>query len=166
MCVCYLADPVIHVWGLYPHTDEVFSLLMSFSLPGAPSLMVATKDRLCVASNNPNISNFSIDMYSITDQSESMKTKMIEKLSHFIFFLSMYTCTASFSCQSENSHTDVITALDASPKLKLFASCSLDSTVRIWTENNHPVRYTHVTLLYSSYILHFHCNNRIFGHLL
>ena len=48
--------------------------------------------------------------------------------------------TASFTGQSDHSHTDTITALDAAPKLKLFASSGQDATIRIWTENNHPLR--------------------------
>jgi len=47
---------------------------------------------------------------------------------------------ASFTGQPDHDHTDTITALDAAPKLKLFASCGQDATVRIWTEDNHPVR--------------------------
>ena len=59
-------------------------------------------------------------------------------------FLSLSLPPASYTGQAEDSHTDTITALDASPKLKLFASCSKDCTVRIWTEDNHPVRCVHV----------------------
>ena len=61
------------MWGVYPHTDETFSLLMTFTLASPPSLMVAIRDRLCVASNNPEMSNFSIDMYSISEESESLR---------------------------------------------------------------------------------------------
>ncbi len=48
--------------------------------------------------------------------------------------------TVSYTSQIESSHRDSITCLDACPKLRLFASSSLDSTVRVWSDDNHPVR--------------------------
>ena len=51
-----------------------------------------------------------------------------------------HTHTVTFTSEAEHSHGDTITCLDASPKLRLFASSSMDSTVRIWTDDNHPVR--------------------------
>jgi len=40
----------------------------------------------------------------------------------------------------EVDHTDTITALTACQRMKLFASASLDGTVRVWSDTNQLVR--------------------------
>ena len=63
------SDNLVHVWRLYPHVEEVLSLMMSFSAASVPSLMVATPERLCVACNNHQLTTYCIDMYNLSDQS-------------------------------------------------------------------------------------------------
>lgn len=46
-----------------------------------------------------------------------------------------------FSADPDISHVDTITGVDVTHKMRLFASCSLDCTVRIWTEDNLPIRW-------------------------
>ena len=53
----------------------------------------------------------------------------------------MLSIAASFTGDPENSHQAAITGLAPFPRLHLFASTGLDRTLRIWTANNHPVRY-------------------------
>ena len=141
------------MWELYPHIEEVFSLMFSFRLSSPPSLMVVTQERMGVARNDPEHSTYSIEMYHLADQSKLASLRLT--LYHLSLSLSpslppnppslsSSLFPASYTGQAEDSHTDTITALDASPKLKLFASCSKDCTVRIWTEDNHPVRYYHL----------------------
>ena len=43
----------------------------------------------------------------------------------------------------EDDHSDTITALTACKKMRLFASASLDGTVKIWSDTNKLVRYVH-----------------------
>lgn len=61
---------MIHVWQLYPHIEEAFSLVFSFRLASAPSLMVVTQERVGVARNDPEHSTHAIEMYHLTDQCE------------------------------------------------------------------------------------------------
>ena len=37
-------------------------------------------------------------------------------------------------------HVEPIVALDVFPQLRLFASCGMDCTVRVWSEENNPIR--------------------------
>ena len=80
----------------------------------------------------------------------------------------------TYSSNPDHAHSDRIVAVDAAHKLKLFASCSVDCTVRIWTEDNHPLRSVtltfppppssyslsrtiHVTCMWSHRFLHLDC---------
>ena len=140
------SDNLVHVWRLYRHAEEALSLMMSFPAASVPSLMVATPERLCVACNNHQLSTYCIDMYNLSEQSTCARSSSDGAPLHnsACFNSSSHTHTnthtASFTGQSEHSHTDTITTLDAAPKLKLFASCGQDATIRIWSENNHPLR--------------------------
>lgn len=50
------------------------------------------------------------------------------------------SCVETFSADPDHSHSDSIVGLDVTHKLRVFASCSLDCTVRIWSEDNLPLR--------------------------
>ena len=55
----------------------------------------------------------------------------------------MFAClfvAACFSQCCEMAHTNTITSLSCSDKLKCFLSASDDCTIRIWDEENHPIR--------------------------
>ena len=82
-----------------------------------------------------------------TWQTKVLKLAQVAFIDWHPYSISLSLSPASYTGQAEDSHTDTITALDASPKLKLFASCSKDCTVRIWSEDNHPVRYSVVQCL-------------------
>lgn len=48
---------------------------------------------------------------------------------------------ACFSSNPAHNHTEPITGLDVHLKLCLFVSCGHDCTVRVWSEDNHILRY-------------------------
>ena len=68
------AGNVVNIWRLYPHTQEALSLMMSFRITSCPSLMVASRERLCIACNDHIMGSYSLDMYSLTEQSEQAAT--------------------------------------------------------------------------------------------
>ncbi len=129
---------------MHPHTIEPLSHILSFSLPTSvsPCAMVITRDRLAVASNNPQMASYSLDMFDLTERGESLYTMLTTPSTHTHLPPPPLTHkhTVSYTSQVESSHRDSITCLDACPKLRLFASSSLDSTVRVWSDDNHPVR--------------------------
>lgn len=43
--------------------------------------------------------------------------------------------------QPDDDHTDTITGLTSCQRMKLYASSSLDGTIRIWDETNNLIRY-------------------------
>jgi WD40 repeat protein len=45
-----------------------------------------------------------------------------------------------FDHNSDNDHTDDVTGVASCHKMRLFASSSLDGSVRIWDESNHLLR--------------------------
>jgi len=44
----------------------------------------------------------------------------------------------------KDDHSDVITCMDACPKLRIFATSSMDGDVRIWNNENCLIRYFHI----------------------
>ena len=46
----------------------------------------------------------------------------------------------------EDDHTEHVTGLTACPKMKIFASSSMDGTVRIWDEYSQLLRYVLIKL--------------------
>lgn len=66
--MCLPSDPMLHVWEVSPHSEEILFLLSSFCLATPPSLMVSTKDRLCVVCNNPDLSSYTLEMFSIENR--------------------------------------------------------------------------------------------------
>jgi WD40 repeat protein len=49
-----------------------------------------------------------------------------------------------FDHQPDDDHVDTITGLSVCPRMKLYASSSLDGTIRIWNETNILVRYVSI----------------------
>ena len=45
-----------------------------------------------------------------------------------------------FDHEPGDDHSEAITGLSACPRLKLYASASLDGTIRIWNDSNMLVR--------------------------
>lgn len=132
--------------------------MMSFDVTSSPSFLCITPDRVGVACNDHAHSSFTIDMYCLRERGEEhniiiwqeeishklkIKNLYLETLedNFYMWFLFSLSPAASFTGDPEHSHQAAITGLASFPRLQLFASTGLDQTLRIWTTNNHPVRY-------------------------
>lgn len=59
---------------------------------------------------------------------------------HIVYAMYCVARAETYSADPDHSHSDSIVGLDVTHKLRLFASCSLDCTIRIWSEDNFPLR--------------------------
>ena len=58
-----------------------------------------------------------------------------------LWYNTLFLLTARKDHSPEEDHTDTIVALTACQRMKLFASASLDGTVRVWSDSNQLIRY-------------------------
>lgn len=58
-----------------------------------------------------------------------------------IFGLSYCHPLDRYDHQPDDDHTDTITGLTSCQRMKLYASSSLDGTIRIWDETNNLIRW-------------------------
>ncbi|XP_064610519.1 uncharacterized protein LOC135474835 [Liolophura sinensis] len=108
-------DNIIKVWRLYPFAEEALAPLMSFYCGHTPSHMVMMKSALCVAFHDHSSATYSVVLYNLITKNRS-------------------------DHQPNDDHQDTITGLTACHKLRLFATSSLDGTVRIWSDKNQLLR--------------------------
>ncbi|WAR11385.1 WDR97-like protein [Mya arenaria] len=129
-------DNVIKVWRVYPFVQEALAPLMSFFCAHLPLHMTMIKTNLCVAFQDHATATYSIVMYNLRDRSEEgMKAKLVVD----------EAAGDRYDHEPGDDHTESITGISACSRLKLYASCSLDGTVRIWNDTNMLVRYKQFT---------------------
>ncbi|XP_078609393.1 uncharacterized protein LOC144880786 isoform X1 [Branchiostoma floridae x Branchiostoma japonicum] len=108
-------DNVVKVWRIFPFSEEALSPLMSFYCAQPPLYMATLKERLCVGFQEPATATYSVVMYNLVEKNR-------------------------FDHRPDDDHIDDITALACCPRMKVFASSSLDGTVKIWNEENSLIR--------------------------
>ncbi|KAK3741975.1 hypothetical protein RRG08_024721 [Elysia crispata] len=108
-------DNIIKVWRLYPFAQEALAPLMSFYCAHTPSFMTTIKSSMGVAFQDPSTATFSVVLYSLPDKNRN-------------------------DHKPDDDHMDIITGLTCCPRMKLYASCSMDGTIRIWSNDNVLVR--------------------------
>ncbi|CAG5117442.1 unnamed protein product, partial [Candidula unifasciata] len=108
-------DNIIKVWRVYPFAHEAFTPLMSFYCAQCPSFMTTINISLGIAFQDLATATFSVVLYSLADRNR-------------------------FDHKPDDDHMDRITGLSSCPRMKLYASSSIDGTVRIWSENNTLIR--------------------------
>ncbi|XP_033117217.1 WD repeat-containing protein 97-like isoform X2 [Anneissia japonica] len=108
-------DNVIKVWRVFPFAEEALAPLMSFYCSHLPHHMTVMKSTLCVAFQDNSSATFSIVHYNLNNKSR-------------------------FDHSPDDDHIDAITGICCCPRMKLFASSSLDTTIRIWDERNRLIR--------------------------
>ncbi|XP_066288526.1 WD repeat-containing protein 97-like isoform X2 [Branchiostoma lanceolatum] len=108
-------DNVVKVWRIFPFSEEALSPLMSFYCAQPPLYMATLKERLCVGFQEPATATYSVVMYNLVEKNR-------------------------FDHRPDDDHIDDITSLACCPRMKVFASSSLDGTVKIWNEENSLIR--------------------------
>ncbi|XP_062569311.1 WD repeat-containing protein 97-like isoform X2 [Saccostrea cucullata] len=119
-------DNIIKVWRLYPFAEEALAPLMSFYCAHTPVHMTMLKTNLCVAFQDHATATYNIVIYNLKDRSS--------KWGDLVPALDRY------DHQPDDDHTDTITGLTSCQRMKLYASSSLDGTIRIWDETNNLIR--------------------------
>ncbi|GFN75135.1 WD repeat-containing protein kiaa1875-like isoform x3 [Plakobranchus ocellatus] len=119
-------DNIIKVWRLYPFAQEALAPLMSFYCAHTPSFMTTIKSSMGVAFQDPSTATFSVVLYSLPEKTQ--ENKLLGSLGH------------RNDHKPDDDHMDIITGLTCCPRMKLYASCSMDGTIRIWSNENVLVR--------------------------
>ncbi|KAI8790285.1 WD repeat-containing protein KIAA1875 [Biomphalaria glabrata] len=115
-------DNIIKVWRLFPFAEEALTPLMSFYCAHTPVHMTAIKTTLGVAFQDPSTATFSVVLYSLSDNSRN-------------------------DHRPDDDHMDVITGFTSCARMKIYASCSMDGTIRIWSHTNSLIRILKVNSL-------------------
>ncbi|XP_055955273.1 WD repeat-containing protein 97 [Patella vulgata] len=121
-------DNVIKIWRLYPFAEEALTPLMSFYCAHTPAHMSTIKSTLCVTFQDPTTATFSTVLYNLQDKMFGNETQNLDAFHN------------RFDHKPDDDHVDVITGLTVCRRMKLFASASIDGTIRIWNETNTLVR--------------------------
>ncbi|XP_060556270.1 WD repeat-containing protein 97-like [Ruditapes philippinarum] len=122
-------DNVIKVWRVYPFVQEALAPLMSFFCAHLPLHMTMIKTNLCVAFQDHATATYSVVMYNLRDRMFGTESD-----------LEAYDPENRYDHEPGDDHGETITGLSACSRLKLYASSSLDGTIRIWNETNTLVR--------------------------
>ena len=111
-------DLTVKVWRVFPYAAEALTPLLMFSVSEPATHITFCRQKLGVALQNVSTATYHITMYKTRDPDRAMR------LFH----------------PPEDDHNDLVTAMCACPKLRLFASASMDRSVRIWDEDGNIVR--------------------------
>lgn len=124
-------DNIIKVWRLYPFAEEALAPMMSFYCAHTPVHMTMLKTNLCVAFQDHATATYNIVIYNLKDRmfGGEMNSKQ-----------SLEIHSNRYDHQPDDDHTDTITGLTSCQRMKLYASSSLDGTIRIWDETNNLIR--------------------------
>ncbi|XP_041453812.1 WD repeat-containing protein 97-like isoform X10 [Lytechinus variegatus] len=108
-------DNVIKVWRVFPFAEESLTPLMSIYCAHMPLHMTVMKTTLCVAFQDPNTATYSLVHYNLINKSRNDHSP-------------------------DEDHIDNITGLACNPRMKVFASTSIDGTIKIWDDYNRLIR--------------------------
>ncbi|CAK7289726.1 WD repeat-containing protein 97 [Vulpes lagopus] len=108
-------DLTVKMWRVYPYAEESLSLLRTFSCWHPVVVLCALGKRVTVGFEDPDTATYGLVQFGLGNS---------PRCDH----------------RPQDDHTDHITGLCCCPTLKLYASSSLDCTVRIWTAENRLLR--------------------------
>lgn len=109
-------DNFIKIWRLYPFAEEALAPLMEpLFCAQTPIHMTMLKTNLCVVLQQHTTATYCVVIYNLKDRNR-------------------------FDHSPDDDHNDSVTGLTSCPRLKLYASASLDGTIRIWNEQNQLTR--------------------------
>ncbi|XP_036137261.1 WD repeat-containing protein 97 [Molossus molossus] len=108
-------DLTVKMWHVFPYAEESLSLLRTFSCCHPALVLCALGERVMVAFEDPNSATYGLVQFSLGN-------------------------SRRYDHQPQDDHMEHITGLCCCPALKLYASSSLDCTIRIWTAENRLLR--------------------------
>lgn len=108
-------DHTIKIWRLFPFAEEALAPLMTLYCHETPRLLSVAHHKLCAAFHEPATASYNIVVFKTTQKKR-------------------------FDHNSDWDHTDDVTGLASCAKMRLFASCSADGSVRVWDESNKLLR--------------------------
>ncbi|XP_066537631.1 WD repeat-containing protein 97 isoform X2 [Hoplias malabaricus] len=108
-------DNAVLLWRVFPHAQECLSVHISVLCAHTPVCVALLGSLLTTGLQQPQSATYSLVQYDLTTQS---------RMDH----------------PPEHDHSSTITGFCMCQKLRVFASCSQDGTVRIWDEENRLLR--------------------------
>ncbi|PIK43042.1 hypothetical protein BSL78_20096 [Apostichopus japonicus] len=108
-------DNVLKIWRVFPFAEESLAPLMSIYCAHTPLHMSVMKNTLCVAFQDPSSVTYSLVHYNLLTKSRNDHSP-------------------------DEDHIDTVTGLACNPRMRYFASSSLDGTIKIWDEYNRLIR--------------------------
>ncbi|XP_014394182.1 PREDICTED: WD repeat-containing protein KIAA1875 [Myotis brandtii] len=108
-------DLMVKMWRMFPYSEESLSLLRTFSCCHPALALCALRRNIMVAFEDPDSATYGLVQIGLHNS---------QRYDH----------------RPQDDHLDHITGLCCCPTLKLYASSSLDCTMRIWTTENRLLR--------------------------
>ncbi|XP_015426863.1 PREDICTED: WD repeat-containing protein 97-like [Myotis davidii] len=108
-------DLTVKMWRMFPYSEESLSPLRTFSCCHPALALCALRKNIMVAFEDPDSATYGLVQFGLRSS---------QRYDH----------------RPQDDHLDHITGLCCCPTLKLYASSSLDCTVRIWTTENSLLR--------------------------
>ncbi|XP_051827283.1 WD repeat-containing protein 97 isoform X2 [Antechinus flavipes] len=116
-------DKTVKMWQVFPYAEDSLTLLRTFFCYQSTVAVCPLGCRVTVAFEDPCSATYSLVQYGTAGCEE-----------------------ARHDHGPHEDPTDHITGLCCCPYLKLYASSSLDCTLRIWTEDNKLLRIMHLNM--------------------
>nr|KAF6405897.1 WD repeat domain 97 [Rousettus aegyptiacus] len=108
-------DLTVKMWRVFPYAEESLSLLRTFSCCHPAEVLCALGKRVTVAFEDPDSATYGLVQFGLGHS---------RRCDH----------------RPQDDPMDHVTGLCCCPTLKLYASSSLDCTIRIWTAENRLLR--------------------------
>ncbi|XP_031803255.1 WD repeat-containing protein 97 isoform X2 [Sarcophilus harrisii] len=116
-------DKTVKMWQVFPYAEDSLTLLRTFFCYQSTVAVCPLGCRVTVAFEDPCSATYTLVQYGTAECEE-------DRHDH----------------GPQEDPTDHITGLCCCPYLKLYASSSLDCTLRIWTEDNKLLRIMHLNM--------------------
>ncbi|DAA22926.1 TPA: WD repeat-containing protein KIAA1875-like [Bos taurus] len=112
-------DLTVKMWRVFPYAEESLSPLRTFCCCHPAVVLCALGKRVTVGFEDPNNATYGLVQFGLGS-------------------------SPRYDHRPQDDPTDRITGLCCCPTLKLYASSSLDCTIRIWTAENKLLRLLHL----------------------
>jgi hypothetical protein len=108
-------DNVIKVWKLFPFVQDVISPLLSFYCAYPVTHVAMAGDQLLSVFQNPATVTYTLAAFSLSNKNR-------------------------YGHDPDTDHDDTVVGLACCQKLRVFTTCSVDGTVRVWDDKANLLR--------------------------